>query len=586
MGTLSRRVSILLALLAIGFWPAAVRAEDCSSDHRDEERADLRQIASHRVSRSVVANSRLSAIKLLGLNDFHGQLSEGRLVGTRKVGSAGVLFSYLRAAERGVEDQTLLVHAGDLVGASGPTSALLQDEPAMMLFNQFANSFCKLSPSNSRCNVVMTLGNHEFDQGRGELFRKIFGGNHPKGPFLENPYSGAAFPWISANAVDELSSEPILPPYTIKEINGVRIGFIGALLKETPQIVSRQGVAGMAFLDEADTINKYVVELQNKGVHAIVVVIHQGGFQSSYQGPTRDPSVVTGQIKDIVLRLDDDVDVVVSGHSHGFTNAFLPTARGKLILVSQAFSYSTAYADIDLQVDLLSGDVVSVSAAVVTTFADAGPGLTPDADALALTRAAEERVAPLVNRVIGTASTAITRVQSAAGESAIGNLVTDGHIRAMAADFAFINPGGIRDDIQAGSVTWGKLFSVQPFGNVLVKMNLTGQQIYDLLEQQWIGRPSPNFLQVSGLSYTWDALRADGSRVVEIRKGGVPIDRAGVFSVAVNNFLADGGSGYTVFLKGTARVGGPIDVDALVDHVGLLPQPFSAAIEGRVVRLN
>jgi 5'-nucleotidase len=297
--------------------------------------------------------------------------------------------------------------------------------------------------------------------------------------------------------------------------------------------------------------------------------------------------VVTGtQIKDIVSRLNDEVDVVVSGHSHGFTNAFLPTARGKLILVAQAFSYSTAYADIDLGVDVLSGDVVSASASVVTTFADAGPGLTPDPDALALTRTAEDRVAPLVNRVIGTASVDITRLQSAAGESAMGNLVTDGHVRAMAADFAFINPGGIRDDIQAGTVTWGKLFSVQPFGNVLVKMNLTGQQIYDLLEQQWIGRPGPNFLQVSGLSYTWDALRPDGSKVVEIRKGGVPIDRAGVFSVAINNFLADGGSGYTVFLRGTGRVGGAIDVDALVDHVGLLPQPFSAAIEGRVVRLN
>lgn len=546
-------------------------------------------------------------IKLLSINDFHGQLSAGRRVANRPVGSAGVLASYLRNAQRGKEDNTIIVHAGDHVGGTPPSSALLQDEPAIMFFNQLANDDCRYpkragraqdregetdeTPRHagwySKCNLVGTLGNHEFDEGVAELKRLLNGGNHANGPFLEDPWRGARFPYVSANVVDETTGRPILPPYVIKKIDGMPIAFIGAVLKGTPTIVTPSGVAGLRFLDEAEAINSYIPELRRKKVRAIVVLIHQGGRQATYTGFTRpDAPAVSGDIVDIVQRLDDEVDVVVSGHYHSFINALLNNQNGKPILVTQAFASGTAYADIDIEISRASRDVVAKSAAIITTWADEGPGLAPDAEAAALTKAAEDKVAPLVNQVIGKAATGITRSENGAGESALGNLIADAQRAAMGTDFAFMNAGGIRADMAAGDVTWGDLFTIQPFGNSLVKMDLTGQQILDLLEQQWAGQPYARILKTSGLSYTWDAAAPVGSRIIAVYRNGVPLDRAATYTVAVNSFIADGGDNFTVLRNGTNRVVGPVDLDALITHIQSLPQPFSATVEGRIQRLN
>ena len=527
-------------------------------------------------------------VQLLAINDFHGQLSTGRTVAGRPVGSAAVLKAYLDVAQVGQEDRTFIVHAGDHVGASPPASALLQDEPSISFLNLLTNKYCNLGRHNPFCNVIGTLGNHEFDEGEKELLRLLYGGNHPDGPFLERRYRGARFPYVSANVVDEETGKPIVPPYVIRYVRGAPIAFIGAVLKQTPTIVTPTGVAGLRFLDEADTINGYIPALKRRGVRAIVVLIHQGGRQTSYAGttdPTRPP--VTGtDIVDIVNRLDDEVDVVVSGHAHSFTNALLSNANGKPILVTQAFSAGTAYADIDLEIDRKTKDVVAKTASIITTFADEGPGLTPDARAARLTAAAEEKVAPLVNQVIGVTQNDILDDQNAAGESALGNLIADAQRAAMGTDFAFMNPGGIRADLSGGDVTWGDLFTVQPFGNSLVKIELTGQQIYDLLNQQWAGQPFPHILQISGLTYTWDNNLPDANRIVEIRKDGVPIDLAALYTVTANSFIAAGGDNFTVFTQGVNPVGGPIDLDALIEYIEDLPQPFSAAIEERITRVN
>ncbi len=180
--------------------------------------------------------------------------------------------------------------------------------------------------------------------------------------------------------------------------------------------------------------------------------------------------------------------------------------RGRNTLVVQAFAYGTAYADIDLEFDRSSNNLVKKSASIVTTFADAGPGLTPDPAVSRLVSAAEGKVGPLINSVIGKAMADITGSQNSAGESALGNLIADAQRAAFPSDFAFTNPGGIRDDIHAGAVTWGALYNVQPFNNYLVRMSLTGRQIYDLLNQQWQpDQPHPRMLQISGLTYNWDS---------------------------------------------------------------------------------
>ena len=223
---------------------------------------------------------------------------------------------------------------------------------------------------------------------------------------------------------------------------------------------------------------------------------------------------------------------------------------------------------------------------IITTYADEGPGLTPDPNVAALVADAENYVGPIISQVVGTAQADITRTANDAGEEALGNLIADGMISEMVADFAFMNPGGIRADIYAGEVTWGDLQTVQPFNNYLVRMNLTGQQIYDILEQQWVNQPYTRMLQISGLTYTWDNNLPAGARIVEVRKGGSLVNRTGIYSVVTNNYLSDGGDNFTVFKQGTDKEVGPVDLDALVDYVKTLTQPFSAQIDGRINRLN
>ncbi len=586
-------------MVGLGVWqgdaslaqPVAGPALSAAAEEGEDpdESAEVRAKASERVywtDRAWKGRDPIN-VQLLAINDFHGQLSTGLRVGGRPVGGAAVLASYLQAAQAETEAQTFIVHAGDHVGASPPASALLQDEPSISFLNFFASDACSFRHRmNARCNLVGTPGNHEFDEGVEEMLRLIGGGNHPAGPFLEERYRGAKFPYVSSNVADADTGKPILPPYVIKRVRGVEIAFIGAVLEATPTIVTPTGVAGLSFLDEAESINRYVRELRKRNVKAIVVLIHEGGRQTTYQGPTQPGGTITGPIVDIVSRLDDEVDAVVSGHAHSFTNNLLPGSNGKEILITQAFSAGTAYADIDLQIDPKTRDVVAKSASIVTTYADQAPGLTPDPTIAQLVAEAEAEVAPLVEQVIGEAAVDIVRTQNAAGESALGNLIADAQRAAMGTGFAFMNPGGIRADLLAGSVTWGELFTIQPFGNSLVKMDLTGSQIVTLLEQQWLNQPFPRMLQISGLSYTWDNALPIGSRIVEVRQNGAPIDLNATYTVAVNSFMAAGGDNFTVLPLGTNRVGGPIDLDALIAYVQGQVQPFSAAIEGRVERLN
>ncbi len=527
-------------------------------------------------------------VQILAINDFHGQIIAGKKVNGRPVGSAPVLAAYLKKAQQQFPGFTFIVHAGDLVGASPPASALLQDEPAVMFMNLLGNSRCNSKDRfNPQGNLVGTLGNHEFDKGLKELMRLLEGGNHPQGPFLEDPWPGAAFPYVSANVVHQDTRKPIFSPYVIKEVDGVPIAFIGAVLKATKDMVMPSHLAGLQFIDEAEAINALIPELKDKQVRSIIVLLHQGGKQTAYEGPTRPEARLAGPIKNILWNLDDEVDVVVSGHTHAFTNALVPNKNGKEILVTQAWAAGCAYGDIELEISRATRDVVKKSAAIVTTWADAGPGLTPDPEAARLMAAAEQRVAPLTQRQIGMAAADLSRDRNPAGESPLGNFIADAQRKTMNTDFAFMNPGGMRTNIREGEATWGELYAVQPFNNYLVKMELTGQQIYDLLEQQFPPNQSyARMLQISGLTYTWDNRRPRGRRVVEVRKDGKPLDRAATYTVTANSFLAEGGDRFSVFPQGANQVTGPVDLDALCAYIQSLPQPFSARIEGRIEKLN
>lgn len=381
-------------------------------------------------------------------------------------------------------------------------------------------------------------------------------------------FEGADFPYTVANVLDETTGEPILPPHVILRVKGIPIGFIGVVTRETPTIVTPDGVKGVRFTDEAEAINREVNTLKKKGVQAIVVLAHEGGVQDPETGE------ISGPIAQIARQVDDEVDVILAGHSHTHLNG---TVEGKLVV--QAYSYGTAFADIDLKIDRRTRDIIGKEAEIVTTWQD---GWEPDPRVAEIIRHYEKKVEPLINQVVGTAAEDITRIPNAAGESALGNLIADAQRWKTGADFSFMNPGGIRDDIRAGEVTWGNLYNVQPFSNDLVTMKLSGEQIRRLLNQQWQeGRT--RMLQISGLTYTWDDSRPEGDRIVEMKKAdGTPIEPDQTYTVTANSFIAAGGDNFTVLTEGTDRVVGPVDLDALIEYIRQLPQPFSATIEGRI----
>ena len=525
-------------------------------------------------------------VQILAINDFHGQLTSGQTLNKRPVGGAPVLASYLKSAiASSAADRTIIALAGDTVGASPPESGLLLDEPSMLFFNSYANPYCPI-PSNvsdTSCNMVATVGNHEFDKGVPELMRKIGGGDGATNiTHLVDPYPGARATYVCANIVWKANGTLLFPPYTLRNVSGVPVAFIGADTINTPRVQKAVNIRDVDFLDEADSINKYIPEIQARGVHAIVILLHEGGGQTPYDGPTQANGNVTGRVAGIIPRLDRDVDVVLSGHTHAFTNAYLANAGGKLVLLTQAYMYGKGFSDIDLTIDRASDEIVNKSAQIVVAYADQSPGTSPDPAATAFLAADERVIASGVDQLIGVAARDITRVQNPAGESALGDMVVDSERAAMKTDVGFLTSGSVRADLSPGNITWGDLYSVQPFAGTILSMTLSGDQIRRALEQQWQVPLPPHNLMVSGLTYRYDPGRPAGSRVVDMKVNGKPLDPKAIYTVAMVDFLAGGGDGYTTFKEGQNVTNGPVDIDALVAYVGSLPQPVDVTVDGRV----
>ncbi|WP_244933681.1 bifunctional metallophosphatase/5'-nucleotidase [Neobacillus mesonae] len=509
--------------------------------------------AKQKKTKPPAASQRFIQVQLLGINDFHGQLNVTRKVNGKPVGRADYLAAYLK--QRAAENKnTVLVHAGDMVGASPPVSALLQDEPTIDFLNRMGFD-------------IGTVGNHEFDEGVTELMRLIKGGTHPK----TGNFAGSNFPWIVANVIDKKTGKTILPPYQVMKVNGMPIGFIGVVTTETPTVVVPSGVAGVEFTDEVEAINRNVAELKKQGVKSIVVLAHNPGTS----GPNGENP--QGQLVDIANRVDDEVDVIFGGHNHAYMNA---TINKKLVV--QAYSYGTAFADVDVEIDPKTKDIVTKRAEIVTTFQE---GIEPDPEIKKLIEGYEAKVEPIINRIIGTTSGELTARQNESGESILGDFITDAQREAMKTDFAITNPGGIRADIDAGEITWGEAFTVQPFSNELVKMTMTGKQIRDVLNQQW--GTKIQMLQISGFSYTWDPNKAVGDKVVSIKLAdGSEINPDKPYTVTANIFLSGGGDGFTVFNQAQNKEIGPTDLDAFVKYIEEQPKPFTYGIQNRIQKVQ
>ncbi|MBL8343095.1 MAG: bifunctional metallophosphatase/5'-nucleotidase [Rubrivivax sp.] len=532
------------------------------------------------------------AVRVLAINDFHGNLKPSasgirikdpadpaKTVAVPAGGSEHLATAI--AQLRAKNPNHIFVAAGDLIGATPLLSALFRDEPTIE----------SLSLMGLEASAV---GNHEFDKGADELVRMQRGGcaqtagattgEACKGP---QPFKGAGFRYLAASTVVSATGQTLLPAYHVKRFQGIPVAFIGLTLKDTPTIVVPDGVRGLTFRDEAETVNALVPELRKQGIEAIVLLIHEGGVPA---GDYNECPGISGPIVNIVNKLDKAVDVVISGHTHRAYNCRID---GRL--VTSADKFGTVVSEIDLVLDPKTGDVTSAKAdnlIVRTTFAK-------DPRQTALIETYERLVAPLAKRVVGRIGAPLLRAPAPSGESPLGQVIADAQLAATAREFgaqvALMNPGGIRTDLGTRpgddlQVRYEDLFAVQPFYNNLVTMTLSGAQLAQLLEQQWLNQPTAagRVLQVSrGFTYTWDASKPPGQRIVagSMVLNGAPVAPEAGVRVTVNSFLAGGGDNFSVLRQGKEVRTGMMDIDAFEQfvkaHPGLAPGPAA-----RVTRQN
>lgn len=529
---------------------------------------------------------RMVDVQLLSFNDLHGTLeppsgSSGQVTRlkedgtTEKVDAGGVeyLATHLRDAREG-NRYSITAGAGDLIGASPMLSGLFHDEPTIGALNALDLD-------------VTSVGNHEFDEGARELARMQNGGCHPTaGCYVDGkPFGGADFPYLAANVTDEKTGKPLLDPTFIWEKDGVRIGFIGVTLEGTPNVVTAEGVKGLKFGDEVETINKYTKILERKGVKSIVALIHEGGMPAS--GAVNytcdgdgdgDGEGVSGAIVDIAKNVSPQVDAMVTGHTHQAYVCSIPDPNGKPRLVTSASSFGKVYTDTTLTYDRATKDIVR------TAVDSANHVVTRDVPKAGdLTQLIEDwraLAAPIANRPQGFIAADINGRGSTAYEKPLGDVIADAQLEGLApadkggAQLALMNPGGIRADLvykQSGSegdgvVTYGESFTVQPFTNMMNVVDLTGANLITALKQQVSGSNlnSIKILQISkGLTYTLDMTKTGADRVVDgtIKLNGEPIDPSKTYRVAMNEFLAGGGDGFGALATGTNKLVGASDLD-------------------------
>jgi 5'-nucleotidase len=531
-------------------------------------------------------------VQILAINDFHGNLEPPKLSiaapgpngATVRVPAGGV--AYLAGAAKTLRQghpYSITVSAGDSIGASPLVSALFLDEPTIDAMNLLGLE-------------LNAVGNHEFDKGTRELLRMQRGGCEKfttKQPCALEPFAGAKFQYLAANVLTA-DGTTLFPATAIKTFGPVKIGFIGMTLKETGTIVPPSGVAGVTFADEAATANALVPQLRAQGADAIVILLHQGGRSTGLYDDKSCPNF-TGDVLPILEKLDPAVDLVISGHTHAAYICEFPRTGTHPLLLTSAGQYGTLISDIRLTFSpdrhltgqradniIIQGEPYSTALGPVP-IVPAYPVYGPDPSVQTLVGRYEAAAAPMAGRVVGMLAGPVTKALTVDREQTAGDFIADAQLfatRSAGAEVAFINQGGVRADLipaADGSVTYGQIFSMQPFGNTLVVKTLSGAQLKTLLEQQFASgkntseRPTM-LLPSEGFFFSYDLRRPAGDRVVAVRLNGKPIDPAANYRVTVNNFLASGGDSFTVLgqAEGGADLG--LDLDGIEAYLKTNPK--------------
>ncbi|UYP23752.1 5'-nucleotidase C-terminal domain-containing protein [Bacillus velezensis] len=495
-------------------------------------------------------------LRIISMNDLHGKIDQqyeldlngdGKPDGT--FGRMDYAAAYIKKA-KAEKEHAFVVHAGDMIGGSSPVSALFQDEPTVELMEDIGFD-------------VGTVGNHEFDEGTNELKRIINGGDHPDGKGTSG-YDGQNFPLVCANCKLK-SGESFLPPYEIKYVSGIPVAFIGVVTRSAAGMVIPDGIKNITFTDEVKAVNDAAADLKKKGIKAIAVLAHMSAEQNG--------SAITGESGKLASGTDSEIDVIFAAHNHKVVNGEI---NGKLIV--QAFEYGKAIGIADLELDKESKDIVKKSAEI--QYIDQSK-IKPDPDAAGILSKYEEKVKPIISETVGEAANDIKGGYSNDGDTALGNLIADGMKAKMKSDFALMNGGGIRDGIKKGPITWGDLYNVQPFGNVLTKLEIKGKDLREIINAQISPVYGPDY-SISGFSYTWNP---ETGQAVDMKMAdGTDIQPEKGYTVTVNQFMATAaGAKYGPIGKlGKNPVTGPEDLEATVDYVKSFSAPISYQTDGRI----
>jgi len=560
-------------------------------------------------------------VRLIGINDFHGSLETanttisladpGAAAGAPKVnvavGGAAALAGMVQRLRAG-SPYSFMLAGGDLVGAAPLVSSLFRHESTVEILNDIGLE-------------ASSFGNHEFDQGFAELQRLVKGGCAPNDPgnpaasCVRSPFGGARFQYLGANVVDA-SGKPVAPAYVIKRFAGIPVGIIGAVTRTTPQLVMPSGIEGLRFIDEAEGVNRAADELRAKGVRAMVAVFHEG-FELGTEGKRGDWNDTTcpeahGPLLDIARRLAPEIKVVFSGHSH---QGYRCEVGGRLLI--QGTSHGRGISVVDVELDRATGAMLPpvrsinlpllnektdpaqrerLAAATPAPFAAVLREVRPDIAIAEKVAVYSKLAAPKANRQVPTIGGTFMRgpkIDSRGDriDSPAGRLVADAQLaatRKLGVQVAFMNPAGIRSPLTCKGtppcpVTYGDVFVMQPFGNSLVLMTLTGRELKALLEAQSLTDDRSVMNPSAGFTYTWQTDAPQGERIRDVLLDGKPLDLDANYRISVNSFMAEGGDGFVLLRNGRDRKGGGQDLDALIAYLEAatrIPNP-----EPRIKRL-
>jgi len=447
-------------------------------------------------------NKDLVQLQIVSINDFHGALAE-----SGKNPGAAKLITYIEKVRGQNPEGSILVSAGDMFQGS-PDSNLLYGKTVVDVMNyaQFD---------------AMTLGNHEFDWGIGVLKQRI---------------SQSAFPYICANVIDKRTGKPadFVKPYSVLERKGVKIGIIGIATPETAYKTNPKMIENYTFADPVTTVKKLIPVLKKQGVQIIIALTHLGSEMDTQENIHGDAAQLAQEV--------NGLDAVISGHSH--QGVFSQVHN---VPVVQAYYNGRAAGKIDITFNKRTKKVETAIASVTPLLDVDQP---PDQHVKAMIDEAQKEIAPVKNVVVGYTVNALSHDRNEMAETALGQWVTDVLRQSADADIAFQNTGGLRTGIVAGDITMGNLYEVMPFDNTLFKVEMTGAQIMQVLEYG-IGNKKIGMLQYSGLKIAYETLSPAGIRIAAVTTAnGTLLQSKKKYKVVLNDFMAAGGDGFTMFREG------------------------------------